>query len=150
MQHNLFTHSSADGHLGCFHVLVIVNTRNPGNMCLFVSLSCSPCSHVLCCFDGFLRVYDLTTVGLLGHMVVLFLAFLRNLHCCSLGVPSGTTGKVPSCPCRRHRGAGSVPGLGRSPGGGHATHCSTLTWRIPWTEELGRLQSIGSQRVRHG
>ena len=30
-----------------------------------------------------------------------------------------------------------------------ATHSSILTWRIPWTEEPGRLQSMGSQRVRH-
>ena len=30
-----------------------------------------------------------------------------------------------------------------------ATHSSTLAWRIPWTEEPGRLQSMGSQRVRH-
>ena len=31
---------------------------------------------------------------------------------------------------------------------GMATHSRILAWRIPWTEELGRLQSIGSQRVR--
>ena len=30
-----------------------------------------------------------------------------------------------------------------------ATHCSILAWRIPWTEEPGGLQSIGSQRVGH-
>ena len=30
-----------------------------------------------------------------------------------------------------------------------ATHSSTLAWKIPWTEEPGRLQSIESQRVRH-
>ena len=30
---------------------------------------------------------------------------------------------------------------------GMATHFSILAWRIPWTEEPGRLQSIGSQRV---
>ena len=30
-----------------------------------------------------------------------------------------------------------------------ATHSSTLTWRIPWMEEPGRLWSMGSQRVRH-
>ena len=30
-----------------------------------------------------------------------------------------------------------------------ATHSSTLAWRIPWTEEPGRLQSMWSQRVRH-
>ena len=30
-----------------------------------------------------------------------------------------------------------------------ATHSSTLAWKIPWTEEPGRLQSVGSQRVGH-
>ena len=30
---------------------------------------------------------------------------------------------------------------------GMATHSSILAWRIPWTEELGRLQSMGSQLV---
>ena len=32
---------------------------------------------------------------------------------------------------------------------GMATHSSTLAWRIPWTEELGGPQSIGSDRVGH-
>jgi len=30
-----------------------------------------------------------------------------------------------------------------------ATRCSTLAWKIPWTEEPGRLQSMGLQRVGH-
>ena len=30
-----------------------------------------------------------------------------------------------------------------------AIHSSTIAWEIPWTEEPGRLQSMGSQRVRH-
>ena len=30
-----------------------------------------------------------------------------------------------------------------------ATHSSILAWKIPWTEEPGRLQSMGSQRIRH-
>ena len=30
-----------------------------------------------------------------------------------------------------------------------ATHSSTLAWKITWTEEPGRLQSMGSQRVGH-
>ena len=30
-----------------------------------------------------------------------------------------------------------------------ATHSSTFAWRIPWTEEPGRLQSMGSLRVGH-
>ena len=32
---------------------------------------------------------------------------------------------------------------------GKATHPSILAWRIPWTEESGGLQSMGSQRVSH-
>ena len=32
---------------------------------------------------------------------------------------------------------------------GMATHSSILAWRIPWTEEPGGLQSVGSQRVSH-
>ena len=32
---------------------------------------------------------------------------------------------------------------------GMAIHCSILAWRIPWTENPGGLQSMGSQRVRH-
>ena len=32
---------------------------------------------------------------------------------------------------------------------GMATHSSILDWRIPWTEEPGGLESMGSQRARH-
>ena len=32
---------------------------------------------------------------------------------------------------------------------GIATHSNYLAWRIPWTEKLGRLQSMGLQRLRH-
>ena len=32
---------------------------------------------------------------------------------------------------------------------GMATYSSILAWKIPWTEEPARLQSLGSQRVRH-
>ena len=31
----------------------------------------------------------------------------------------------------------------------NGTHSSTLAWKIPWTEEPGRLQSMGLRRVRH-
>ena len=47
------------------------------------------------------------------------------------------------------RDTGSTPGPGRSPGEGMATHSSVLAWRIPWTEDPGRLQSIGSHKVGH-
>ena len=45
------------------------------------------------------------------------------------------------------RDLGLISGLGRSPGGGHGNPLCILAWRIPWIEELGGLQSIGSQRV---
>ena len=44
------------------------------------------------------------------------------------------------------REAGSNPGLGRSPGGGHG---NPLQWRIPRTEEPDGLRSLGSQGVGH-
>ena len=44
-----------------------------------------------------------------------------------------------------------VPSLGQEDTleEGMATHFSILAWRIPWTEEAGGLQSVGSQRVGH-
>ena len=42
---------------------------------------------------------------------------------------------------------GSIPGLGRSPGEGNGNPLQYSCWEIPWTEEPGRLQSMGSHRV---
>ena len=61
----------------------------------------------------------------------------------------GSSGEEHACQCRDVRDAGSVPGSGRSPGEGNATHSGILAWEIPWTEEPGGLQSIGPQRARH-
>ena len=47
------------------------------------------------------------------------------------------------------RDLGSIPGLGKPLEEGMATHSRILAWRIPWTEEPGGLQSMGSQRVGH-
>ena len=44
---------------------------------------------------------------------------------------------------------GSIPGLGRAPGGGNGNPLSMFAWRIPWTEEPGGLRSVGWPRVRH-
>ena len=46
------------------------------------------------------------------------------------------------------RDTGSIPRLRRSLEEDMANHSSILAWRIPWTEEPGELQSIGSQKVR--
>jgi len=47
------------------------------------------------------------------------------------------------------RDMGLIPGLGRSPEEGTSTCSSILAWRIPWTGEPGRRQSIELQRVGH-
>ena len=44
---------------------------------------------------------------------------------------------------------GSISGSGRSLEKEMAAHSSTLAWRIPWTGEQGRLQSMRSQKVGH-
>ena len=44
--------------------------------------------------------------------------------------------------------SGSIPGSGRSLEEEMATHSSILAWEIPWTEEPGGLQSMGSQKSR--
>ena len=89
-----------------------------------------------------------------------------------MGLPQWLSGRESTCNARDQ---GSIPGLGKSPGGGHGkplqyssletqvrslgqedpleekmpTHSSIFAWRIPWTEEPGRLQSIGLQRIGH-
>ena len=42
-----------------------------------------------------------------------------------------------------------IPGLGNPLEEDMATHSSIFAWKIPWTKEPGRLQSMGSQRVGH-
>ena len=54
-----------------------------------------------------------------------------------------------SANARDIRDESSIPGLGKSPEEGMATHSSILSWRILWTEEPDRLQSIRSHRVGH-
>ena len=66
-----------------------------------------------------------------------------------MGFPGGASGKEPTCQCRRLEM--QVPSLGCEDPleEGMATHSRILVWRIPWAEEPGGLQSVGSQRVGH-
>ena len=54
-------------------------------------------------------------------------------------------GSMVKNPSANAGNVGLIPGWGRSPG--EATHSSILAWEIPWTEELGGLQSVGSQEL---
>ena len=58
-------------------------------------------------------------------------------------------GSVVKYPPDNSGDVGSIPGLGRFPEKEMATHSSVFAWEIPWTEEPGGLQSMGSQRVKH-
>ena len=60
-----------------------------------------------------------------------------------LGFPSGSG--IRNLPVNAGD-AGSIPELGGFTGEGNATHSSILTWDIPWTEEPGELQTMGSQK----
>ena len=65
------------------------------------------------------------------------------------GLPGDLVVNSPPANAGDSRDAGSIPGSEGSPGGGHGTQSSILAWEIPQTEEPGRLQSMGSQRIRH-
>jgi len=57
--------------------------------------------------------------------------------------------KNPPASTGDSRDVGSKLGLERSLGVEKGNHSSILTWKTPWAEEPGRLQSMGPQRVRH-
>ena len=96
--------------------------------------------------------------GLLHCGQILYQLSYREAHPCLLGgikdFPGGSDGKASAYSAGD---PGSIPGSGRSPGEGNgnplqyslekamAPHSSTLAWKIPWIEEPGRLQSMGSQ-----
>ena len=67
----------------------------------------------------------------------------------NMGFPGGTVVKNQPANAGDARDTGSIPGSGRSPEKEMATHCSIPAWEIPRTEEPGRLQSLGLQRVGH-
>ena len=65
-----------------------------------------------------------------------------------MGFPYGTNGKEATCQCKRHKRHRFDSWVKKIPlEECMTTHSSILVWRIPWTEDPGDLQSIGSQRV---
>ena len=66
--------------------------------------------------------------------------------CFLWGLPGGSDGKESAC---NVGDLCSIPGLGRSSGEGNGNPLQYSCLENPWTEEPGRLQSMGLQRVRH-
>ena len=67
-----------------------------------------------------------------------------------LGFPGGSAVKNPRAMQETWEACVRSPSREDPLEEGMTTHSSVLAWRIPWTEEPGGLQSVGSQRVRHG
>ena len=90
-------------------------------------------------------VLDLQRLSACGDSVF---PMVTILHYCvyQSQLPCGSDSKESTC---NVGDLGSIPGSGRSAGEGNATHSSILAWKIPWMEELGGLQPMGSQRVGH-
>ena len=67
----------------------------------------------------------------------------------SEGFPGGSVVKILASNSGVTGDVSPIPGPGTSVEWEMATHFSILAWKIRWTEELGKLQSLGSQRVGH-
>ena len=79
-------------------------------------------------------------------MILFFFFLFLAVSLSWYSFPGGSDGKESTC---NVGDLGSIPGLERPLEEGMATHSSILAWRIQRTEEPGRLQSMGSQNVRH-
>ena len=102
--------------------------------------NCSTCWWILFIFV-FIRVY------LIYHIV--FQVYIKMIHLyiyMCLGFPLGSV--VKESPYNEGD-VSSIPGLGRYAQSDMTSLSRILAWRISWTEEPSRLQSIGSQRVGH-
>ena len=83
-----------------------------------------------------------------GHLhLLLSINMIKMIvHRPTLGFPGGSEVKASA---RNAGNLGSIHGLGRSPGERNGNPLQYSSWRIPWTEDPGGLQSTGSQRVGH-
>ena len=68
---------------------------------------------------------------------------------CTHGLPGWFSGQESACQYRSPRRHGSIPGQGDPLEEEMASHSRILAWRIPWTEEPGGIQSMGSKRVEY-
>ena len=99
--------------------------------------------------SSFIYLFKITKVTQTSDYIWKIMQMYLTLLPLKLGFPGGAIGKEPSSQCRRCRkprfnSSWEVPLEFEM-----ATHSSILAWKIAWTEELDRLQSIGLQRVRH-
>ena len=99
-----------------------------------------------------LKPFSTVTQGIYNLPVLLFLFIKVNFEAVVFGdfvVVVLVVKNPPTGQCRRLQNPIQSLGQDGPLEKGTATHSSILAWRIPWTEEPGGLQSMGSHRVRH-
>ena len=102
--------------------------------------------NILYIFYGlFCNFFPTVFVSFIYFLLSYLLPYYFSLQLC-LAFPGGSDGKASAY---NAGDPGSIPGSGRSPGEGNGNPLQDARWKIPWMEEPGRLQSMGSQRVRH-
>ena len=86
-----------------------------------------------------------------GSIYIFLVSVLASYCCWDKGASQvAVVIKNPPANAGDLRDLGSIPGLGRCPGGGDGNPFLFLAWRIPWMAEPGGFQSTGSRRVGHG
>ena len=143
-------HSFVDGHIDCFHILSMLimwqwawEYRYLFQIMILFPLDIYLEAGLLYCVVVLLSI-SCTLVTMPVHVPTNSTQGFSFLHI----LIGGASGKELSCQCRRHkerqvRSLGQEDPLEKE----MATHSSILAWRIPWAEEPGGLQSMGSQRV---
>ena len=104
--------------------------------------------NLLRLFLWFSMCHNLVECMLLNNVILV--KMVKDVLYLYWGFPGSTSGKESACQCRRCQSCEFYPCVRKNPW----RRAQQLTpvifaWRIPWTEEPGGLQSIGSQRVRH-
>ena len=78
----------------------------------------------------------------------IYIYVYTHTHTYIRGFPCGAKGKEPACQFRTLKRCGMNPWVQKIPWR-RAWQPAPVFWRIPWTEETGRLQSMWLQRVGH-
>ena len=140
----LLCSASHQGALMCFRIRTIP-THVPQRMWSFSLNSHSELGPSCTVFQTTFPLSKRNLKSLCPHFTQTSQISALNRTIIRKGFPDGSDSKESACNAGN---PGLIPGLGRSPGEENGNPLQ-YAWRIPWTEEPGRLQSMGLQRVRH-